>query len=69
MEKGFHCISETPAQDGKYLVKFVHPELPDWDNTETVRRTFQNGEWIKPYYHRLNDGYQMTGWYDTTLKE
>lgn len=46
------------------MVKFYNPNMPEYDCTELVWRTFCNGKWDNPIYNYKGDGYELVGWYE-----
>lgn len=61
--------TNKPSKDGNYLVKFYNPNMPEYDCTELVWRTFENGKWDNPIYNYEGDGYELVGWYENNEQE
>jgi hypothetical protein len=57
----YHPKQEKPVKNGRYLVKFRNPNMPEYDCTEIVFREWKNGRWDNPFYDK---GYEMAGWYE-----
>lgn len=62
--KKYNITEKQPSKDGRYLVKFYNPDMPEYDCVETAWRDFRNGEWDNPIYSHRGDGYKIIAWYE-----
>lgn len=64
MKDRYKPININPSKEGEYLVKFYNRNMPEYDCTELVFRSFCDGKWNNPVYNYEGDGYELVGWFE-----